>query len=464
MERIIEHIECLLLQHDCIIIPDFGGFVLQAIPAEYLEADHLFTPARKEIVFNPTLTHNDGLLSESYMQRYSLDFARAQSLVRKDLAELKRELDDYSEIQLGSIGLFFKEEGRLVFMPAKHSDELFSVQTYGLPVYNFLPLSARDTVDMRSFLSSETKKKPETVKVDSHRKKVVYNIPVSRTFIQIAVASAAAILLFLFLTTPVSDVNKASYSASFVPHEVMPKKTAEEISMNALLKNDEINTNNSLNNEEDTTTGMASITASATASDNETFAGLSTSPISSSETATPSSTPTTVESETATPSSTPITVESETASPSSTPITVESETATSSSALSADVSEIAPTTSPAPTATPAPAASPAPAATSRLSTSTSRLSTSTSRLSTSSSRLSSATTGGKRYYVIIGSFNTRAQAQRHINSLKGIDTKNTGILVRDGHVRVYAQIFSSQKEAQLYQKILNIDSWIYSGQ
>jgi len=66
--------------------------------------------------------------------------------------------------------------------------------------------------------------------------------------------------------------------------------------------------------------------------------------------------------------------------------------------------------------------------------------------------------------VIIGSFNTRAQAQRHINSLKGIDTKNTGILVRDGHVRVYAQIFSSQKEAQLYQKILNIDSWIYSGQ
>ena len=57
------HIERLLLVHDCVIIPGVGGFVLQTLSAKYQEKDHLFCPESKEIVFNPMLKHNDGLLS-----------------------------------------------------------------------------------------------------------------------------------------------------------------------------------------------------------------------------------------------------------------------------------------------------------------------------------------------------------------------------------------------------------------
>ena len=40
MLRIITHIERLLLTHDCVILPKFGGFVLQILPATYEEEEH----------------------------------------------------------------------------------------------------------------------------------------------------------------------------------------------------------------------------------------------------------------------------------------------------------------------------------------------------------------------------------------------------------------------------------------
>ena len=57
MLRIITHIERLLLTHDCVILPKFGGFVLQTLPATYQEEEHLFRPMRKEVMFNVTLQH-----------------------------------------------------------------------------------------------------------------------------------------------------------------------------------------------------------------------------------------------------------------------------------------------------------------------------------------------------------------------------------------------------------------------
>ena len=461
MERIIEHIECLLLQHDCVIIPDFGGFVLQTITAEYLEESHLFTPSRKEIVFNPTLTHNDGLLSESYMQRYLLDFAKAQSLVKNDIAEMKVELDDYAELQLGSIGMFFKEEGRLIFMPAKQSDELFSVHSYGLPVFNFLPLSARDAFDMTSFLSSETKKKAETEKVVDRKKTVIYSIPVTRPFLRIVAASAAAILLFLLLATPISDVNKASYPASFVPGEIMPKKTVEEISMAAFMNNEEINAEIDIATDHLDSVSTTTTPAADNNSSEEALSGLSVSEQTAS-TSTPATgspeTTATGSPETTTSTSTPAAGSPETTTSTSTPAAGSPETTAITSTPATSSPETTSTTSkPATSSSKAPTISPD---VPRLSSSNSRLSPSNSRLS-SSSRQASATTGSTKYYVIIASYKTRANAQDYINKLKGIDKTNIGILIRDGRARVYAQIFSSEQEAQLYQKKINKDSWIY---
>ena len=113
MLRIITHIERLLLTHDCVILPKFGGFVLQILPATYEEEEHSFRPMRKEVMFNVTLQHTDGLLSESYMQTYGVDYRKAQLMLEEDIEALNVSLEQDKRITLGRIGTFsIGEEGQ----------------------------------------------------------------------------------------------------------------------------------------------------------------------------------------------------------------------------------------------------------------------------------------------------------------------------------------------------------------
>lgn len=221
MLRIITHIERLLLVHDCVIVPGFGGFVLQAVSAVYDEKEHLFNPQRKEIVFNVTLQHNDGLLSESYMQMYDVNYRKAQLMLEEDVADMKVVLQEDKKLSLGVLGSFsLGMEGQVIFHPGE--SDAFSVGSYGLVSFNFPQL--QPVLAEREEIALLTRK----------RKKDILYIPVNRKLLRVAAASAAAVALFLLVSTPVKDVNQAAYTASFVPTEMVVKsapeiKPAEEI-------------------------------------------------------------------------------------------------------------------------------------------------------------------------------------------------------------------------------------------
>ena len=221
MLRIITHIERLLLVHDCVIVPGFGGFVLQAVSAVYDEKEHLFNPQRKEIVFNVTLQHNDGLLSESYMQMYDVNYRKAQLMLEEDVADMKVVLQEDKKLSLGVLGSFsLGMEGQVIFHPGE--SDAFSVGSYGLVSFNFPQL--QPVLAEREEVALLTRK----------RKKDILYIPVNRKLLRVAAASAAAVALFLLVSTPVKDVNQAAYTASFVPTEMVVKsapgiKPAEEI-------------------------------------------------------------------------------------------------------------------------------------------------------------------------------------------------------------------------------------------
>ena len=53
----------LLEEHDCVIVPDFGGFVANYAPANVNSINHRFDPPYRKISFNKLLVHNDGLLA-----------------------------------------------------------------------------------------------------------------------------------------------------------------------------------------------------------------------------------------------------------------------------------------------------------------------------------------------------------------------------------------------------------------
>lgn len=207
MLRIVTHIENLLLEHDCVILPGFGGFVLQAVPSVYDKENNRFIPMRKEVMFNSTLRYADGLLCGSYMQRYGVDYAKARLMMEEDIDSMSKVLEHDKSVTLGKIGSFTKgDEGQVIFMPGNSS--LINADAYGLPAFEFplLPVIERE----ESVAASKKKESGD-----------VFYIPVSRRFIRIAAASAAAVALFFLVSTPVKDVNRSTYRASFVPSEMI---------------------------------------------------------------------------------------------------------------------------------------------------------------------------------------------------------------------------------------------------
>jgi len=219
MQRIIAHIEYLLLTHDCVIVPKLGGFVLQSVPASYSVEEHIFRPMRKELLFNSTLNHQDGLLAEAYMKKYAVDYRKATEMVDQDVVVLLQRLNETGQIEIGSAGtLHLEEEGRFVFFGAE--ENLLNVGAYGLPSFYLTPLSLlrreEDDLFMPAYQSEETKRKDR-----------IY-ISINKSVLRVATAVASVIVFVLLIATPIRDVNPSTYTASFIPAEVTMKKTVEK--------------------------------------------------------------------------------------------------------------------------------------------------------------------------------------------------------------------------------------------
>ncbi len=91
-----EHISELLFEHDCVIVPDFGGFVCNYAPAGIDPVKHLFEPPGKRILFNKGLTRNDGILAHHISGKLKLSYPEALNAIA---GEVKRYKDDIEKRQ-----------------------------------------------------------------------------------------------------------------------------------------------------------------------------------------------------------------------------------------------------------------------------------------------------------------------------------------------------------------------------
>lgn len=130
MSKIDKHIEELLHDHDCVIIPEFGGFITSKKPAYYNSYTSIFYPATKKILFNKHLVYNDGLLATQIAKRRSWSVEEAtQSLLEfKDDCFLR--LDEEGRVEIERVGvLFFDKEKNIQFHQASTN---FLKDSFGL--------------------------------------------------------------------------------------------------------------------------------------------------------------------------------------------------------------------------------------------------------------------------------------------------------------------------------------------
>ena len=139
MIELTKHIEILLLDNDCVIVPDLGGFIAHYQPAHFEEEENLFIPPMRTIGFNPQLTMNDGMLAQSYMQAYHTDFADAVRMIADEVEKLKEYLYKEGMISLSGIGeLYYTIRETYEFHPIPNG--ILSPSLYALDTFSIAPL------------------------------------------------------------------------------------------------------------------------------------------------------------------------------------------------------------------------------------------------------------------------------------------------------------------------------------
>ena len=108
MMRTIEQlIGELLLQHNCVIVPSFGGFVAQPVSAKInFETGRAFPPS-KSLLFNKQLINNDGLLINEFAHLNNLSFEASAAKIEAQVNTWNTTLIEGGRIELEKIGILY---------------------------------------------------------------------------------------------------------------------------------------------------------------------------------------------------------------------------------------------------------------------------------------------------------------------------------------------------------------------
>lgn len=137
MNNISDLIGELLIQHNCVVVPSFGGFVAKQTSATIDYQSGTMLPPRKSLLFNRQLITNDGLLISALAHRGHISYESAQEMVAETVKTWQRQLQSGERIVLDQVGyLFLDAEKNIGFEQDRHVNLL--LEAYGLGKVHFI--------------------------------------------------------------------------------------------------------------------------------------------------------------------------------------------------------------------------------------------------------------------------------------------------------------------------------------
>lgn len=194
MRNLARHIELLLRDNDCVILPGFGGFIAQAVPAYYMSEEALYYPPSRSISFNAAITMNDGLLAQSYMKSYQVDYARANYMVDIAIEKLRDALDEEGTVTLPHIGTIKQDVYQSIqFVPEEAG--IGSPHHFGLGSFLIKELH---------LLHETTEAPKQTQPIITHTAKTI-DVHINKSVLRQVMSTAAILLLLLMVSLPIGN-------------------------------------------------------------------------------------------------------------------------------------------------------------------------------------------------------------------------------------------------------------------
>lgn len=134
----MKYITDLLYNHDCVIIPNFGGFVSSYASANIETGKSLFQPPHRKILFNSRLSSNDGILANHIANTQNVSYDTAMRVIHRFVDNCNKEMDAEKKVRFNGIGLLSKDEnGNIQFVQdntMNYLPDAFGLTTFNSPM------------------------------------------------------------------------------------------------------------------------------------------------------------------------------------------------------------------------------------------------------------------------------------------------------------------------------------------
>lgn len=225
-----KHIKSLLYDHDCVIIPEFGGLITRYVSARINPVKHTLSPPSKKIAFNEKLILNDGLLISTIAFRDSVSKEDAQQQVAEFVRQAKTTLHQDSKFILRDIGIFKYNAERRIEFEYIESDNLLEA-SFGLPELTARPIRIEEPAVLRTLIKERQQIQAEAKQPFKKRLKRAYNVAAGLALMGLSasalyffsvqadynLSSLNPIMLFNQSMNGGNTVNAGRYAADYVP-------------------------------------------------------------------------------------------------------------------------------------------------------------------------------------------------------------------------------------------------------
>ncbi|WP_299708580.1 SPOR domain-containing protein [uncultured Pontibacter sp.] len=222
-----KHIKNLLYNHDCVIIPDFGGLITRYVPARINPVKNTLVPPSKKIAFNEKLVLNDGLLISTIAYANGISKEEAKQLVTAFVHKARTHLNGENRFEMTDVGVFrYNAEHKLVFEYTEGDNLLEG--SFGLPEIVARPIRHEEPAVLRTLMKERQAAEPATSKkpIRSRLKRAYH---VASGLALTGLVGAALYMLSLQTDYNISSLNPFSLLGTERQMEQAPELTAHNI-------------------------------------------------------------------------------------------------------------------------------------------------------------------------------------------------------------------------------------------
>ena len=196
----------LLVNNDCVVLPDFGAFISQNQKAKINRENGTISPPSKRIGFNPKLTNNDGLLVSAIAKHNKSNYSEATTIVKKYVEDLSKKLNEGNRIEINKVGVFYLDKNKNIFF---EQDDFSNVllSSYGLKEVQVTKAIKTETLQKpKKTLTSKITLPSKEEKINENKLIIENSTNKSKAWRYIAAACLLPIIFYSFWIPINSDL------------------------------------------------------------------------------------------------------------------------------------------------------------------------------------------------------------------------------------------------------------------